>query len=205
MMLYDTVCMYFCLLYDQGITEYGIVAGFMLLSLFFLLLKVETGRNPDLSISIRPAERLGHYFQVAVCMAVEVLLPSAVTVMWGGWRESLLAHGAVGAVFVCSHVHCYYYDSARNLGGETARMRVMLLIVFFLLSLSVLLSAHYALGVACWMGAIIPVLSFCAVLPVLAGDSATCTTSTTFVLALSSMVTIGVLYSPLLDLALLNK
>eukprot|EP01036_Dinobryon_divergens_P030977 gene30977-40305_t len=189
----------------MGITEYGIVAGVMLLALFFLLLKVEMGRSPDLAIiSLRPAERLRCYFQVAVCMAVEVLLSSSVPLLWGGWRESLLAHGVAGAL-ACSQA---YYYRARNLcGGETARMRVTVLIVFLLLSLSALLSAHYALGAACWAAAIIPVLSLCAAIPVVVAAVAGGSTinTTTYILVVFSLVTIGLMCSPPMGIALLSK
>ena len=198
----------------QGINEYGIIVGIMLLSLFLLLLKVEAGRSPDLCISIQPAQRLRLYFQVAVCISVEALLPCSVALLWGDWRESLLAHG-VAVAFTCAQA---YYFRACHLDGETARMRVAVLIVFFLLALSVLLSAHYALGAACWVGAIVPVLSLSAVLDVISGsgrngrdvnspdvERTRLSSILTYMLALTSMLIIGVVYSPPLGLALLNK
>jgi hypothetical protein len=94
-------------------------------------------------------------------------------------------------------------------------MRVTVLIVFLLLSLSVLLSTHYALGAVCWAGAIVPVLSLCAAIPVVivvaggagggGGGGSSPTSTTTYILVLFSVVTIGLGCSPPMGLVLLNK
>jgi len=199
--------MYVCISFVcQGINEYGIIVGTMLLSLFLLLLQVEAGKSPDLRVSIQPAERLRLYFQVAVSISVEALLSCGAALLRGDWRESLLAHGAA---VTFTWVQALYFR-ARCLDGEVARMRVVVLIVFLLLGLSVLLSAHYALGAACWVGTIVPVLSLSAVLDVVAGGNGRDGNSRgssmlIHMLSLASMLIIGVAYSPPLGLALLNK
>ena len=150
----------------QGISEYGLLGGGMLLSLFFLLLSVTDGHGGSATEAWRA------YSIAAVCLSVEILSLLAAVAAFsfcsgprnntGTWRtERGEGEGTLTSTFwwIIGCLAMSVTLSVRALGGAGGgrRASAVVLLVFLLAALAALLTAHYALGALLWALGILPV------------------------------------------------
>ena len=154
----------------QGISEYGLLGGGMLLSLFVILVSVTDGHGGSATEAGRA------YSTAAVCLSVQILtLLAAVAVFSfcsgppdnaGTWRTeggegegTLTSTSTSTSWWIIGCLAMSVILSVRVLGGAGGgrRASAVVLLVFLLAALAALLTAHYALGALLWALGILPV------------------------------------------------